>query len=207
MAPPRSLLVGIAGGTSSGKTTLATWLDERLGDRCLLISHDRYYLDVENPIGHNYDAPEALDNARLIHNLRELGSGRATTLPVYDFSTHSRALETEQVEPAPIVLVEGILVLAVPGLRELFDYTVYVDTAEDIRLARRVERDQRKRGRSIDQILFQYHQTVKPMHDQHVEPSKSGVDLLLRGDGSFEEAAERLLKAILAYSDSAGAPD
>ena len=189
MVQLRSHLIGIAGGTASGKTTLAKWLCKRLGERCLLISHDRYYFDVSNPIGHNYDAPEALDNQRLIHNLSELSRGEATELPIYDFATHSRAVETQRVNPRPIVLVEGILVLAIPEIRALLDHTVFVDAEEDIRLKRRVERDQQKRGRTLDQILNQYKQTVKPMHDQHVEPSKKGVDLLLRGDEDFEETA------------------
>ena len=207
MVPLRSQLFGIAGGTASGKTTLAQWLAQKLGDRCLLISHDRYYFDVSNPIGHNYDAPQALDNGRLIRNLSELSRGEATELPVYDFASHSRTAETERVNPHPIVVVEGILVLAIPKIRALFDYTVFVDAEEDIRLQRRVERDQQKRGRTRELILAQYQQTVKPMHDQHVEPSKAGVDLLLRGDGNFEETANTLFRAVSSYSGSAGAPD
>ena len=207
MAQPRSLLIGIAGGTASGKTTLAEWLKKRLGVRCLLISHDRSYLDVETPLGPNYDAPEALDNQRLIQNLSELARGENTELPVYDFSTHSRREETEHVEPAPIVLVEGILVLAIPELRALFDHTIFVDAQEEIRLERRVARDQRKRGRSLEQILAQYDETVKPMHIQHVEPSKEGVDLLLRGDSNFDDAATKLYEAVCDYSESLGAPD
>ena len=207
MARPRSLLIGIAGGTASGKTTLAKWLHNRLGERCLLISHDRYYFDVDNPIGHNYDAPEALDNQRLIENLSELALGKSTELPVYDFATHSRAQNTESAVPAPIVLVEGILVLAIPELRALFDHTIFVDACEELRLERRVTRDQQKRGRTLQQILDQYNQTVKPMHDLHVEPSKSGVDLLLRGDEQFEETADKLYRAVLRYSESVGAPD
>jgi uridine kinase len=203
LVPLRSQLFGIAGGTASGKTTLAQWLAQKLGDRCLLISHDRYYFDVSNPIGHNYDAPQALDNGRLIRNLSELSRGEATELPVYDFATHSRTAKTERVNPHPIVVVEGILVLAIPEIRTLFDYTVFVDAEEGIRLKRRVERDQHTR----EQILAQYQQTVKPMHDQHVEPSKAGVDLLLRGDGNFEETANALFRAVSNYSGSAGAPD
>ncbi len=199
---PHSLFLGIAGGTASGKTSLSTWLAKHLGDRCLLISHDRYYYDVLNPIGHNYDAPESLDNARLIENLRQLRAGRPTDLPVYDFSSHSRLSETETVHPAPVIVVEGILILAIPEIRALFDRTIFVDAPEHLRLSRRIERDQQKRGRSREQVIAQYEQTVKPMHDRYVEPSRENVDLLLDGAGEFRKAAEALYAAVASYSES-----
>ena len=198
--PRPSFLVGIAGGTASGKTTLATRVAERLGEQCLLISHDRYYRDVPTPIGHNYDSPDALDNALLSQNLQALARGQHTRLPIYDFSTHSRSQETEAIQPCPVVIVEGILILAIPTLRELFHFTVFVEAEEEIRLNRRISRDQADRGRSREQILAQYHQTVKPMHELHVAPSQKGVDLLLRGDGSLEGAEAQLFEAITHYS-------
>ena len=189
-------IVGIGGGTASGKTTLARLAAEQLSDSCLLISHDRYYWDVENPKGHNYDTPSALDNMRLAENLRDLAEGKSTLLPVYDFASHSREDEFEHVDPRPIVLVEGILVLAIPEVRSLFNQRVFVDTPESIRLERRIARDQKKRGRSRESVLDQYVKTVKPMHDKHVEPSKHGVDLMLQGIGPIEHPLLQLVELL-----------
>ena len=194
MAQRPSTIVGIGGGTASGKTTLARLFTERLGEGCLLISHDRYYWDVENPKGYNYDTPLALDNNRLAENLQDLAEGKPTHLPIYDFASHARKDKTELVYPKPIVLVEGILVLAIPEIRGALDKTVFVDTPEPLRLERRIARDQKKRGRSRESVLEQYFETVKPMHDKHVEPSKHGVDLLLQGHGPIDQTLLQLIE-------------
>ena len=196
MAQIPELIVGIAGGTASGKTTLAKRIATSLGERCLLISHDLYYLDVPNPKGHNYDAPEALDNALLAEHLDLLAAGQPAPLPDYDFSTHRRLLEPQWTEPAPIVLLEGILILAIPSIRSRCGLKVFVDAPEQVRLERRIARDIKKRGRQREDVLKQYQTTVRPMHDAHVAPSMKGVDLLLSGTGPIEQAEAALIEAI-----------
>jgi len=199
LAQTPKIIVGMAGGTASGKSTLAQNVAEDLGADCLLINHDRYYFDVENPVGHNYDAPESLDNPLLIEHLQLLQSGRAAPLPIYDFKTHSRTNETELCSPAPVIIVEGILVLAIPDLRALFGLTVFVEASESVRIERRVSRDLKKRGRTRDSVMTQYKKTVQPMHDLHVQPSAKGVDLTLSGEGSIQAAKSTLLRAFKPY--------
>lgn len=198
--PPRAssptLIVGLAGGTASGKTTLAKRIAARFGSRCLLISHDLYYLDVADPRAHNYDAPAALDNELLAAHLDLLAQGSAAPLPVYDFSTHSRTQAVNWVEPAPIVLLEGILILAIERLRERCDWTAFVHAPSEVRLARRIERDMAQRGRSRTEVLEQYEKTVRPMHELHVAPSALGVDLNLNGAGKLEEEEDKLYQSI-----------
>ena len=199
MAQTPKIIVGMAGGTASGKSTLARSLAESLGENCLLINHDRYYFDVANPVGHNYDAPEALDNALLIEHIKLLKTGQSAPLPVYDFKTHSRSKEVEISTPTPVVIVEGILVLAIPELRSLFGLTVFVEASESVRLERRIHRDLKKRGRTRDSVMAQYRKTVQPMHDVHVQPSATGVDLTLSGEGPIQEAKTSLITAIQPY--------
>ena len=134
-------VIGMAGGTASGKTTLAQHFAESLGERLLVITHDRYYRDIPEPRGYNYDHPDALDTQLLVENLDALRAGRPAKLPDYDFRNHRRRAEPERVSPRPLVLVEGILVLSDPALRSRMDYTVYVHTADDLRLIRRLRRD------------------------------------------------------------------
>ncbi len=186
-----SLLVGIAGGTASGKTTLARRLAQQRSD-VLLLTHDRYYLDVSDPVGHNYDHPDALDNALLVSHLRGLIAGRVIEAPDYDFASHCRRPVGVDVAPQPIVLVEGILVLAIPELRELFGFTVFVDAPDELRLSRRIARDRAQRGRTEASVLEQYRATVAPMHTQYVAPSARGVDLLLDGAGDIGVELSRL---------------
>jgi uridine kinase len=171
--------VVVAGGTASGKSTVAGALAPRLG--AVLISHDRYYLDVDEPRGHNYDHPDALDTDRLVADLTVLASGRSAGLPVYEFATHSRRPEVEVVQPAPVVVVEGILVLADPRVAKLADLTVYVDCPDDIRLVRRIRRDVVERGRDVNGVLEQYLATVRPMHEQFVAPCRGQADIVLNG--------------------------
>jgi len=163
---------------------------------CLPIAHDRYYFDVPDPSVHNYDHPDALDSSLLASQLVQLKSGMPASLPVYDFASHTRRPEVELVGPAPVVLVEGILVLAVPELNELFDLRVFVEAATTVRLERRVARDMASRGRSRAQVMHQYQATVAPMHERFVGPSARRADLVVSGEGDLEETFQEVLQAI-----------
>ena len=179
------LIIGLGGGSGSGKTTIAESIVDAIGsDSMALIQHDAYYRDqtrlpLEERAKVNYDHPDSLETELLIGHLRELREGRAIDRPVYDFTVHNRASETVRVEPCPAVLVEGILVLYEPELRDLMDLKVYVDTDADLRLVRRWERDISERGRTFASVRDQYLQTVRPMHLQFVEPSKRYADIVI----------------------------
>jgi len=175
----RPFFVVVAGGTAGGKSTLARGLVERLD--AVLIAHDRYYRDVAVPRGHNYDHPDALDTDRLVSDLDTLAKGQGVGLPVYDFATHTRLEAVDFVHPAPVVLVEGILVLADPRVARLADLTVYVDCPDDLRLVRRIRRDVVDRGRDVDGVLEQYLATVRPMHERFVAPCRGRVDFVMDG--------------------------
>jgi uridine kinase len=195
----RPYVVGIAGGTGSGKTTVAHNLASAMPPgRCALIDHDAYYRDQ----GHlpfearetiNYDHPSALDSALLVEHLCALRDGRAVEVPIYDFATHTRRRDTRPVPPARVVIVEGILIFADPALRALMDIKIFVDTAPDIRLMRRIHRDLEQRGRTFQSVRDQYYATVRPMHLEHVEPSKQWADLILPEGGDNRVALEILL--------------
>lgn len=186
MADPgwrRPLLVGIAGGSGSGKTTVADAVAEALPEVALL-QHDAYYrdrrdLDFEERTRLNYDHPDSLETELLIEHLDLLTQGIPIERPVYDFSVHLRSDEVVRIEPASIIVVEGILVLADKDLRDRLDLKIYVDTDPDLRLARRLERDITERGRTVDSVLKQYFETVRPMHLEFVEPSKRYADLII----------------------------
>lgn len=181
-----NLIIGIAGGSGSGKTTLALRLKERFGeDEVRLISHDSYYKL-------NYDHPDAFDNALLIYHLQELKAGRAIDCPVYDYSNHNRSNEVQHIEPAPVLIVEGILPFVEPELCALFDYKIFVDTDADERILRRILRDVKERGRSLDSVIDQYLTTVKPMHEAFVEPSKRNADIIVPNGGENSTAVEML---------------
>lgn len=193
---PAPFVVIIAGGTASGKTTVAQRAAARLG--ALLLHHDRYYKDVAQPIGHNYDHPDALDTARLVADLDQLRAGAPAALPVYDFRTHSRQPETERVEPTAIIFVEGILTLADPELAARADLAVFVDAPADVRLARRVRRDVAERGRDVVGVLDQYLNTVRPMHEAYVEPTKATAALVLNGTAPIPALVNSLVDAVSA---------
>lgn len=181
----RPLVIGIAGGSGSGKTTIAEAMARELGpDRAVLILHDAYYRDqsdrpLEERAQQNYDHPEALETGLLVRHVRALLGGEAVEQPVYDFRTHTRLAETRRVQPRRVILIEGVLALADPALRELMDLKIFVDTDPDIRFMRRLRRDLNERGRSMDSVFQQYLATVRPMHIQFVEPSRAFADLVI----------------------------
>jgi len=187
--PPAPIVIGIGGGTGSGKTTVALEVRKHFPEESVvIIHHDYYYLDRAClPFAErerlNYDHPDAFDNALLLSHLAELREGRSIEKPVYDYETHSRSTETVTVRPAGIVLLEGILVLVSAELRRLMDIRLYVDTDADERFIRRLKRDITRRGRNVDQVIEQYLRTVRPMHLQFVEPSKRYADVIIPEGG------------------------
>ncbi|MBO4506150.1 MAG: uridine kinase [Lachnospiraceae bacterium] len=199
------IIIGIAGGTASGKTTVAQKIKEVFGSNVELVSHDYYYLPhndmtYEERTKINYDHPNAFETDRLIRDIRDLKSGKAVDVPVYDFTIHNRVDETVRVEPKRVIIVEGILVFENEELRRLMDIKIFVDTDSDERLARRILRDVKERGRSLDSVLTQYTTTVKPMHDQFVEPSKRYADVIIPRGGQNSVALEMInerIKSIL----------
>ncbi len=197
-----SFVIGIAGGSGSGKTTLARLIMERIGpEHIAFLPHDAYYRDfshlpAEERARVNYDHPDALETDLLIEHIEALKAGKPIHRPIYDYTTHARRPETVLVEPRPIILVEGILVLAEPRLRELFDLKLYVDTDPDIRFIRRLQRDIRERGRTVEMVIEQYLNTVRPMHLEFVEPSKRYADLIIPEGGLNAVALDVILSRI-----------
>ena len=179
-------IIGIAGGSGSGKSTFARRLTEKFPDSISLVSCDNYYrahddIPLEERRKLNYDAPEALEFDLMVSQLKALKRGEAVDCPVYDFSLHNRSDKVVRIDPKPVIIVDGILILSDPALRETFDLKIYVETDADERILRRARRDMEVRGRHIDDIMEQYLTTVKPMHETHVEPSKKHADLILNG--------------------------
>lgn len=197
-----TIIIGIAGGSGSGKTTLANRLKERFApEEALLVSHDNYYKrHDEMPFAQrkllNYDHPDAFDTGLMIHQLQELKAGRAVECPTYDYSLHNRASATIRLEPAPVIIVEGILLFVDPELCKLFDFRIFVDTDADERILRRILRDVNERGRTLENVVSQYLTTVKPMHEAFVEPSKRKADLIVPEGGQNEPALEMLVRYI-----------
>ncbi|MDP9493614.1 MAG: uridine kinase [Actinomycetota bacterium] len=180
----RPLFIGLAGGSGSGKTTIAEAVLERLDGKVSLVQHDAYYrhapeLSYEQRTKVNYDHPASLETELLVEHLIALRSGEPIERPVYDFAVHLRSEETMRIEPAQVVVVEGILVLAEPELRSELDLKIFVDTDADVRLARRLLRDIEERGRTVDSVVSQYFETVRPMHIEYVENSKRHADLII----------------------------
>jgi uridine kinase len=196
-------LVGIAGGTGSGKTTLARKIVAAMpAGRAVLIQHDDYYRDRSHltPAERetiNFDEPAALENDRLATDLAALKAGRAVDAPQYDFATHTRRPDTRRIEPSAVVVVEGILLFAVPELCPLFDLRLFVDTADDVRLMRRIERDLLSRGRSIESIKAQYFGTVRAMHELHVVPSKRHAHLVVPEETDNPQALDVIVGRLL----------
>lgn len=196
--PP--VIIGLAGGTGSGKTTVAKAILTHVGaDRIAVVPHDAYYRDFDQ-LSHalrdafNFDHPDSLETGLLIQHLQQLKVGQSIEMPVYDFTTYSRTNRTVHVEPRPVVLVEGILILGEPVLRELFDVKIYVDTDADLRFIRRLERDVAERGRTPQSVVHQYLTTVRPMHLEFVEPSKRYADVIIP-EGGFNQVAVEMVVA------------
>lgn len=199
-----SVVIGIAGGSGSGKTTVIRRILERFGPRRIaLLDHDAYYrpldgLAPEQRARFNFDHPDALETDLMVRHLDALLAGQPVEKPTYSFETHSRLPETVTLEPRAVVLVDGILVLAEPALRERMDVKLYVDAPDDVRLMRRIERDLHERGRSIESILEQYRRTVRPMHLDFVEPSKRHADVIIPRGGHNQVAIEMVLSRVQA---------
>ena len=182
------LVIGIAGGSGSGKTTLMKNLIEKFGPQVTVLSHDNYYkrhdeLTYEERCLLNYDEPAAFDTSLMVYQLDQLRHGQSIECPVYDFTVQNRSNETIRIDPERVIIVEGILIFENQQLRDLMDIKIFVDTDADIRICRRMKRDVNKRGRSIESVIAQYQQTVKPMHEKYVEPSKKYADLVVPEGG------------------------
>lgn len=195
------MVIGIAGGTGSGKTTLLKALVNRFGDDIAVISHDNYYkahddMPMEDRAKLNYDEPNAFDTDMLVEHVRLLKRGLTIHCPIYDFTVHNRTKETIEVTPKPVIVVEGILIFADKDLCNEMDIRIFVDTDADVRLARRIKRDVKKRGRSLESVLEQYLSTVKPMHEMYVEPSRRNADLVIPEGGKNLVAQEMIMGRI-----------
>lgn len=204
---PPPFVIGVAGGTGSGKTTVSKRIRAMVGSEHLAyIQHDSYYHDMshlpaEERARLNFDHPDSLDTALMIRHLRQLIAGEPAHVPIYDFATHTRCPETETVQPARIVLLEGILIFTEKELRELMDMRIFVDTAADLRFIRRLYRDIAERGRSVESVIEQYLATVRPMHMEFVEPSKRYADIIVPQGGHNRVAMEMIVSRIQAVLD------
>ena len=195
------LVIGIAGGTGSGKTTLMKNLIARFGDVVTVLSHDNYYrrhdeLTYEERCQLNYDEPAAMETELMVQHLEALRNWQAIDCPVYDFSVHNRSDETIRIVPRKVIIVEGILIFADEALRDLMDIKIFVDTDADVRLCRRIKRDVNKRGRTLESVLTQYQTTVKPMHEKYVEPSKKYANLVVPEGGKNFVALDMIMDRI-----------
>ena len=195
------LVIGIAGGSGSGKTTLAKNICDRFADRISLLRHDDYYkcqdhLTMEERVKTNYDHPYAFDTDLLIYHIDELKAGRNISSPTYDYSLHTRSSEVREIKANKVVVLEGILILENPALRERLDMKIFVDTDADERILRRLLRDVKERGRTLDSVINQYLSTVKPMHEAFVEPSKRYADVIVPVGGENAVACQMIIDRI-----------
>lgn len=195
------IVIGVAGGTASGKTTVAARLKKEFGNELILICHDSYYLahddlPYEERCKINYDHPNAFDTKRIISDIKKLKQGEAVDCPVYDYSIHNRSKEVVRISPARVIVIEGILIFENEDLRNLMDIKVFVDADADIRFIRRMLRDVNERARSVESIVEQYTTTVKPMHDEFVEPSKRYADVIIPRGGQNEVAISMLINRV-----------
>ena len=197
-----TILIGIAGGTGSGKTTLADKLVDSFGsDEVSILRHDIYYkrhdeMTYDERSKLNYDHPDAFDTELLCEHIQMLKEGKAIEMPVYDYTVHNRSNEVVVVEPAPVIVLEGILIFAEQSLCDLMDIKVFVDTDADVRILRRILRDVKERERSLDSVISQYLTTVKPMHEQFVEPSKRRADIIIPEGGENMVALQMLIERV-----------
>ena len=197
----KTIVIGIAGGSGSGKTTLAHKLKDALGDDIVLLCHDFYYkahddMPFEERQKLNFDHPDAFDTDLLIEDIRALKRGESILHPIYSFTEHTRLPQRVRVDPARVVIVEGILIFAEPELCDLMDIKVFVDTDADVRILRRIVRDVKKRGRTLDSVVTQYLTTVKPMHEQFVEPTRKYADIVVLEGGHNLVALDLIMQRI-----------
>jgi uridine kinase len=202
------LVIGIAGGSGSGKTTLMKNLVQKFGDAVTVVSHDNYYrrhdeLTYEERCLINYDEPAAFETDLMARHLDALRRGEAIECPVYDYTVHNRSDEVVRIVPKPVIIVEGILIFADEALRDLMDIRIFVDTDADVRLCRRIKRDVNKRGRTLESVLTQYQQTVKPMHEQYVEPSKRYANIIVPEGGKNLVALDMIMGRIQRHLEEA----
>ena len=195
------LVIGIAGGTGSGKTTLMKNIMEKFGEVVTVLSHDNYYhrhdeMPFEERCQLNYDEPAALETDLMARQLDALRHGEAIDCPVYDFAAHNRSNETMHIEPRQVIIVEGILIFENEALRNLMDIRIFVDTDADIRICRRIKRDVNKRGRTLESVITQYQTTVKPMHEKYVEPSKKYAHIVVPEGGKNWVALDMIMQYI-----------
>ena len=195
------MIIGIAGGTGSGKTTLAQHIADAFGDRVTIIAHDSYYRaqhdkTKEERSRQNYDHPDAFETDLLCHHLELLAQGEAVDVPVYDYTIHDRSDRTQRVEPRAVIVLEGILLFSDKALRDYMDLKIFVDTDADERILRRIIRDTKERGRSLESVITQYLATVKPMHDAFVEPFKRYADIIVPGGGSNPAVLDMIITRI-----------
>ena len=198
------LIIGIAGGTGSGKTTITRRIQRQFENRVCTLYHDNYYrshdhLTMEERSRLNYDCPDAFETDLLIEQLHALRASQTVDGPIYDYTVHNRSTQTQQLLPAPVVLLEGILILENEELCKSLDIKVFVDADEDVRILRRIVRDVRDRGRSLESVVNQYLTTVKPMHELYVEPSRKRADIIIPEGGHNEVAMELLIRRIQAH--------
>ena len=201
------MVIGIAGGTGSGKTTITRKLTQKFSGSISVISHDNYYkahhdMPYEERCQLNYDHPDAFDTELLISDLRALKAGKSVVCPVYDFTVHDRSSKTMLIRPSKVIIVEGILIFANAELCSEMDIKIFVDTDADIRLLRRINRDVRDRGRSLESVSTQYINTVKPMHEQFVEPSKRNADIIIPEGGHNIVALDMVVERVKAHINS-----
>lgn len=204
----KTTIIGIAGGTGSGKSTFTNRLKAHFGDKITVMYHDNYYkphddLTLEERQNINYDHPDSLDTDLLVEHLQELRAGRSVECPVYDFKLHTRSKEVVVIKPSPVIIVEGILILQDVRLRKLFDIKIFVEADADERILRRVTRDVKERGRTIENVMEQYLTTVKPMHYLYVEPTKTFADLIL--NSGLNDVALDVIKTKIESLLAAGA--
>ena len=203
------MVIGIAGGTGSGKTTITRKLVQNFGPDVSVINHDNYYkahhnMPYEERAKLNYDHPNAFDTDLLVEALKELKQGRSVTCPVYDYTIHDRSSETITIKPARVIIVEGILIFQSRELCDQMDIKIFVDADADVRILRRIVRDVRDRGRSLDSVINQYLSTVKPMHEQFVEPSKRNADIIVPQGGHHRVALEMVMERVRAHLEGKG---